>query len=145
MRSVAKSMGLTSFSAQELFGPIAVLIISAYVVGTRSASLMLSVQFTLCFLVMVLALQVFVGNSGVLSFGHGAFAMIGAFVSGLATAPFRIKDRALALQDLWPPLVSFNLNIYVSHLGVLRELLRQIGTSTNMHRHDHFLRECLAG
>ncbi len=114
MRSVAKSMGLTSFSPQELFGPIAVLIISAYVVGTRSASLMLSVQFTLCFLVMVLALQVFVGNSGVLSFGHGAFAMIGAFVSGLATAPFRIKDRALALQDLWSPLVSFHLNIYVS-------------------------------
>jgi len=63
---------------------------------------------------MVIALQVFVGNSGVLSFGHGAFAMVGAWISGMSTASERVKGNALALQELWQPLVGFNLNLYLS-------------------------------
>jgi branched-chain amino acid transport system permease protein len=65
---------------------------------------------------MVLALQVFVGNSGVLSFGHGAFAMIGAWVSGMSTASERVKGNALALENLWEPLIGWNLNLYLSIL-----------------------------
>jgi branched-chain amino acid transport system permease protein len=106
----------TRFRAQELFGPIAVVVIASYLVGTRSPELLLSVQNTLSLFVMVLALQLFVGNSGVLSFGHGAFAMVGAFVSGIATTPLNIKQRSLQLQNLYPFLIKFNLSIYASLL-----------------------------
>jgi branched-chain amino acid transport system permease protein len=106
--------GLTRFHSQELLGPIAIVVALSILVAAISASLQLAVQFALCNLVMVLALQVFVGNSGVLSFGHGAFAMIGAWVSGMATASERVKENALALKQLSPWLVDFNLNLYLS-------------------------------
>ncbi|MFM7463078.1 MAG: ABC transporter permease subunit, partial [Actinomycetota bacterium] len=111
MKNVA---GLTRFNARELFGPLVTVLILSIGVGAISASLQLAVQFALCNLVMVIALQVFVGNSGVLSFGHGAFAMVGAWVSGMATASERVKGNALALQELWQPLVGFRLNLYIS-------------------------------
>ncbi|MFM7873008.1 MAG: branched-chain amino acid ABC transporter permease, partial [Actinomycetota bacterium] len=106
--------GLTRFNASELFGPLVTVLILSIGVGAISASLQLAVQFALCNLVMVIALQVFVGNSGVLSFGHGAFAMVGAWVSGMATASERVKGNALALQELWQPLIGFRLNLYIS-------------------------------
>ena len=116
MSSANKVKGLTRFSWQQILGPMLFLVGISYYVGNTGPDLMLGVQVTLCYLVMVLALQIFVGNSGVLSFGHGAFAMIGAFVSGLATTPVRIKLNALSMKGLWHPLVSYNLNLYVSLL-----------------------------
>jgi len=109
-----KLAGLTRFKMVEIVGPFIVVSVLSISVGLLSASLQLAVQFALCNLVMVLALQVFIGNSGVLSFGHGAFAMIGAWVSGMSTASERVKGNALALEDLWQPLISWNLNLYVS-------------------------------
>ena len=106
--------GLTRFSARELLGPLMTVLVLSIGVGAISASLQLAVQFALCNLVMVIALQVFVGNSGVLSFGHGAFAMVGAWVSGMSTASERVKGNALALQELWQPLIGFKLNLYLS-------------------------------
>ena len=114
--STKSSKGLTRFALQELLVPIALLLLVSWFFATRSPDLLLNIQQTLCLFVMVLALQIFVGNSGVLSFGHGAFAMIGAFAAGLATAPQRIKAHALALQNLLPFLVNFHLGFYVSLL-----------------------------
>ena len=42
-------------------------------------------------LMIVLGLQIFSGNSGVLSFGHIAFMAIGAYISALLTIPPDIK------------------------------------------------------
>ena len=42
-------------------------------------------------LIIVLGLQIFSGNSGVLSFGHIAFMAIGAYTSALLTIPPEIK------------------------------------------------------
>jgi branched-chain amino acid transport system permease protein len=42
-------------------------------------------------LMIVLGLQIFSGNSGVLSFGHVAFMAIGAYASALLTIPTEIK------------------------------------------------------
>jgi len=42
-------------------------------------------------LMVVLALQIFSGNSGVLSFGHVAFMAVGAYTSALLTIPPAIK------------------------------------------------------
>jgi len=43
-------------------------------------------------LIVVLGLQIFSGNSGVLSFGHVAFMAIGAYASALLTIPPEIKE-----------------------------------------------------
>jgi branched-chain amino acid transport system permease protein len=42
--------------------------------------------------ILVLGLQVFSGNSGILSFGHIAFVAIGAYVSALLTIPAGLKQ-----------------------------------------------------
>ena len=43
-------------------------------------------------LLIVLALQIFSGNSGVLSFGHVAFVAVGAYTAALLTIPTAIKE-----------------------------------------------------
>jgi len=108
-----KHGGLTKFSLQNLLGPIAVLIIMTFFLNRASTSLQLMTQFAICSFMMVLALQVFVGNSGVLSFGHGSFALLGSYVSGMLTAPTNIKSHALALNQLWHFLIPLKTNIYV--------------------------------
>jgi branched-chain amino acid transport system permease protein len=55
--------------------------------------------------VIVVALYVFVGNSGVISFGQVSFVAVGAFAAGLATAPANVKpttfpNLAPVLADL---------------------------------------------
>jgi hypothetical protein len=58
-----KHGGVTKFSLQNLLGPIIVLILLTHFVGGASTSLQLITQMALCLFVMVLALQVFVGNT----------------------------------------------------------------------------------
>lgn len=53
--------------------------------------------------IMVVGLQAFIGNSGVLSFGHMAFAAIGAYTAGLATIPSDVKE---VLQPELPPWIA---------------------------------------
>lgn len=43
----------------------------------------------------VVALGVFCGNTGVVSFGHGAFLLLGAYLSGLLTMPAGLQSTAL--------------------------------------------------
>jgi branched-chain amino acid transport system permease protein len=50
--------------------------------------------------VIVVGLYVFVGNSGVVSFGHVSFVAVGAFAAGLATIPTDVKSNIL--PDLFP-------------------------------------------
>ena len=45
---------------------------------------------------IVVALYVFVGNSGVLSFGHVSFVSVGAFSAGLITVPSDVKPGVLS-------------------------------------------------
>lgn len=49
-------------------------------------------------LTAVLGLQVFSGNTGIVSFGHAAFVGLGAYLTGLLTMPVALK--ATALKDL---------------------------------------------
>jgi branched-chain amino acid transport system permease protein len=52
--------------------------------------------------VLVAGLQIFVGNAGIISFGHAAFMGIGAYASVLVTIPVTVK--ASLLPDLYAPL-----------------------------------------
>jgi branched-chain amino acid transport system permease protein len=49
---------------------------------------------------IVVAIYVFVGNSGVLSFGHVSFVAVGAFTAGLLTVPLDQKQGVL--PDVYP-------------------------------------------
>jgi len=52
-------------------------------------------------LIIVLGLQIFSGNSGVLSFGHIAFMAIGAYMSALLTIPPDIKKFTYLSMPSW--------------------------------------------
>jgi branched-chain amino acid transport system permease protein len=52
-------------------------------------------------LIVVLGLQIFSGNSGVLSFGHIAFMAIGAYMSALLTIPPEIKKFTYLSMPSW--------------------------------------------
>jgi branched-chain amino acid transport system permease protein len=72
---------------QELVGP-AVLVVVAALLGT-AVSLSTQTYFTdaLVKVAIVAALYVFIGNSGVLSFGHISFVAIGAWTAGVLSVP----------------------------------------------------------
>lgn len=52
-------------------------------------------------LVFVVGLYVFVGNSGVLSFGHASFMAIGAYTAGLITARIQLKHILIPDAPDW--------------------------------------------
>lgn len=81
-----------------------VLVLTLIAVATAiwgDSSIMRLVTDFMILCVMVIALQTFVGNSGIVSFGHVAFFGIGSYTAALLTISPKIK--AIALPDL--PLV----------------------------------------
>jgi branched-chain amino acid transport system permease protein len=68
---------------------------------------------TLIKLVIVTGLYIFVGNSGILSFGHGAFLIVAAYASAWVTIPVAMKGVIL------PGLPEMLRGIQISPLGGL--------------------------
>jgi branched-chain amino acid transport system permease protein len=77
-------------------------------------------------LVLVLGLQVFMGNSGILSFAHIGFMGVGAYTSAVLTIPARMKS--MALPDLYPVLAGLELSPIFSILigGLLAAVVAAI-------------------
>jgi branched-chain amino acid transport system permease protein len=63
-------------------------------------------------LILVLGLQVFMGNSGILSFAHIGFMGVGAYTSAVLTIPLQM--RGMALPDLYPIMAGIQLSPYVA-------------------------------
>ncbi|MGD9753831.1 MAG: ATP-binding cassette domain-containing protein [Acidimicrobiia bacterium] len=63
--------------------------------ATGGGARQLLVKELLINLVLVLGLQVFIGNTGVLSFGHLAFAQLAAYGTAIAAIPVARKARSL--------------------------------------------------
>jgi branched-chain amino acid transport system permease protein len=86
--------------ALEVLGPMALVVL----VGLMSTQVSLAnEQYFLSALIsvaMVVAVYVFVGNSGVLSFGQISFVAVGAFTSGVLTIP--VESKSGVLPDLFP-------------------------------------------
>jgi branched-chain amino acid transport system permease protein len=80
---------------QELVGPAA-LVVAAALVGTV-VSRSTETYFTdaLVKVAIVVALYVFIGNSGVLSFGHVSFVAIGAWTAGVLSVPAAEKPAIM--------------------------------------------------
>jgi branched-chain amino acid transport system permease protein len=89
---------------------VALLVVVADVVGVRVFD---RIATTLCInLVLVLGLQVFMGNSGILSFAHIGFMGIGAYASAVLAIPLQMK--AMALPDLYPILSGIEVSPYLA-------------------------------
>jgi branched-chain amino acid transport system permease protein len=86
---------VTRANAVALLGPVTLLAL----VGTVGSFLtdVRAIEFTnaLIFAAIVIALYVFVGNSGVLSFGQIGFFIVGAYAAGELTVPADAKPSVL--------------------------------------------------
>ena len=71
--------------ALQLGAPVLLLVLTAVVAGGLSQARQLEFGNALVMVAIVVALSVFVGNSGVISFGHLSFAAAGGYLSGLLT------------------------------------------------------------
>lgn len=68
--------------------------------STLGESMQVQLQYALVNLIIVVALSMFIGNSGVLSFGHVAFVAVGAWTVGLLTIDPQLKRNLL--PNLFP-------------------------------------------
>jgi branched-chain amino acid transport system permease protein len=96
-------------AALEVLGPMLLVVI----VGLLSTQVSLAnKQYFLSAIVsvaMVVATYVFVGNSGVLSFGQISFVAVGGFTSGVMTIP--VESKSGVLPDLFPILRDHTLGV----------------------------------
>jgi branched-chain amino acid transport system permease protein len=91
----------------ELAAP-ALLVVAAGLLATAvSRSTQIYVLHAILAVAIVVAIYVFIGNSGVLSFGQISFVAVGAFAAGVLTVPLLLKGAIL--RDLFPLLRDHEL------------------------------------
>ena len=101
-------------TGSQLLAPVLLLALVGVVGSFTSRSVQFQFRFALVMATIVIALYVFVGNSGVVSFGHISFVAVGAFAAGLTTVPEALK---LSLSpDLFPVIASAEVGNAVSLL-----------------------------
>jgi len=93
--------------AVELGGPVLLLVAAGVLAAVVSRSTQIYVLDAIVAAAMVVAIYVFVGNSGVLSFGQISFVAVGAFAAGVMTVPLTLKG--VILRDLFPVLRDHEL------------------------------------
>ena len=92
-----------------LGGAIVLVAVAAELTGDR---LLVRIATNLCIsMVLVIGLQVFMGNSGILSFAHVGFMGVGAYTSAVLTIPVQMKG--MALPNLYPFLADVQLSLYL--------------------------------
>jgi branched-chain amino acid transport system permease protein len=90
--------------------PVALLVLAAELLGVRVFE---RIAINLCIsLVLVVGLQVFMGNSGILSFAHIGFMGVGAYASALFSIPAQMKG--MALPDLYPVIADVQLSPHLA-------------------------------
>jgi len=95
-----RAVGLRTLRGTALFAvPLALIVVLGDALASP-ADLRVIVNFVIA-LVLVLAIQTFSGNSGIVSFGHVGFMGVGAYVAALLTIPPDTKS------DILPALPGF--------------------------------------
>ena len=79
----------------ELLAPVALVLGAALLGAVVSASTQTYFVDTLVKVTIVVALYLFIGNSGVLSFGHVSFVAIGAWTAGVLSVPAQEKPAIM--------------------------------------------------
>jgi len=98
---------------QELLGPAALVIVAALLGTAVSQSTQAYFTDALVKVAIVVALYVFIGNSGVLSFGHVSFVALGAWTAGVLSVPSSEKPAIM------PNLAHFLLHRTVGNIPSL--------------------------
>jgi branched-chain amino acid transport system permease protein len=84
----------------QLAGPVALLALAGLIASFLSNARAIEFETALVYAATVVAIYVFVGNSGVLSFGQIGFFLVGAYVAGELSIP---KDtKASILPNVFP-------------------------------------------
>ncbi|MCL7999717.1 branched-chain amino acid ABC transporter permease [Brucella sp. 21LCYQ03] len=91
---------------------VLVIAITTYILGMTLYNRIITNMMIM--MVLVVSLQTFMGNSGILSFAHVGFMAIGAYVSAIFTIPMQM--RGMALPDLYPFMRDMHLPIYAAIL-----------------------------
>jgi branched-chain amino acid transport system permease protein len=99
--------------ALQLGMPVLLLVVTAVIAGGLSKTHQLEFENALVMTAIVVALYVFMGNSGVISFGHVSFVAVGAYLAGLLTVDPQTK--AFTMPGLLPVLRH-------EHIGTLPSL-----------------------
>jgi branched-chain amino acid transport system permease protein len=112
--------------AAELLGPLALVGLVALVAAQLSTSDQTDAINVLVIATIVIGLYVFIGNSGVISFGQISFAAVGAFAAGIYTTP--VTTRQTTMPHLFgvlarPVLTNVESILLAAGLGALFALL----------------------
>jgi branched-chain amino acid transport system permease protein len=83
-----------------LVAPLALVGAAGALGSTASASIQVYFINSLVYTAIVVALYVFVGNSGVLSFGHISFVAVGAWTAGVLSVP--TSEKPAIMPNLFP-------------------------------------------
>jgi branched-chain amino acid transport system permease protein len=87
-------------SLLTLLVPLTLVVLAGWIGSGLSASRQLEFGNALVNTAIVVALYVFVGNSGVISFGHISFVAVGAYLSGILT--LGATEKNFVLPSLFP-------------------------------------------
>jgi branched-chain amino acid transport system permease protein len=99
--------------ALQLAMPVLLLVVTAVIAGGLSKTHQLEFENALVMTAIVVALYVFMGNSGVISFGHVSFVAVGAYLAGLLTVD--PETKAFTMPQLFGVLSH-------AHIGILPSL-----------------------
>ena len=94
-----------------------------------NAAMQRVITYAAIMLTAVLGLQIFSGNTGIVSFGHAGFVGLGAYATGLLTMPAALQRTAL--RDLPSFLAGYELSFFAA-LGLVLVLAVLVGLLTGM-------------
>ena len=100
-------------AGRELAAPVLLIVVVALIGSATSVSTQQNFITALVSVAVVIGLYVFMGNSGVISFGQISFVAVGAYVAGELTIPTQPKH--FVLSNLW----SFLQNTSVGNVPSL--------------------------
>jgi branched-chain amino acid transport system permease protein len=98
--------------AVELAGPLVLVLVTAAIAVNLGSARRLEFQTALVMVGIVGALYAFVGNSGVISFGHVSFVAAGAYLAGLVTLD--PETKGFTTPELFAPLKHAQLGLVPS-------------------------------
>jgi branched-chain amino acid transport system permease protein len=96
----------------ELGAPVVLVVATALVTGAFSKAHQLEFENALVMTAIVVALYVFIGNSGVISFGHVSFVAVGIYLGGILTVDPQTKT--FTMPGLFPFLRHTHIGIVPS-------------------------------
>jgi branched-chain amino acid transport system permease protein len=96
----------------ELGGPVILVVATVLITGAFSRAHQLEFKNALVMTAIVVALYVFVGNSGVISFGHVSFVAVGIYLGGILTVD--PETKTFTMPGLFPFLRHTHIGIVPS-------------------------------